>query len=522
MSRPVSQLALSPKAQRQSTLNDMERALLGALINLSGEGIEAQQTALKACKPYTLADVYSPTNQAIFSSITGMIAEGLICTPELLSKRLDDRDVLTDVGGLATIARLCMDSTYSTMESIKGLAHTLADESRRRKASELERIIKQGEADNRPLDDVLADAQTLLDSLKTSKAGGFRLNAWRDISTPKPVNWLIKGVLEANSLASLFGASGCGKSFIAVDLSLCIASGSNWHGHKVNQGSVVYFAGEGREGVRRRVAAWLQHAPDCSAMANDYFYLADRTCLLPDDTSEVIESLKHVRNPRLLVLDTLNRTMLGDENSTRDMTVYIQACDKIKAAYPELTILIIHHTGHSTPDRARGSVVLKSSLEAELRASRSEDGLITLVGTKGKDAPPLSSIHFELDSLMLEGWTFNGEPTYSAVLYQSQRTLNTTELVHKPLTGKQLAAYNLLLDMQSDLSEKPETRFNENEEPIVLLDEWLRRCVLAKIAPEPSKVRRDILKPLESKQAVIVRENKYILTGRSYQQEEAK
>lgn len=480
-----------------TVLADMERALMGALINLSSDGVAAQQAALKACKPYTLADVYNPTNQAIFSSVTSMIAEGVICTPELLCKRLADRGVLDDVGGLATIVRLCMDSTYSTVESVKGLAHTLKDESRRRKASELERIIKQGEADNRPLDDVLADARALIDSLqKTHTAPKFGLSAWGSISAPKPVNWLIKGVLEANSLASLFGASGCGKSFIAVDLCLSIASGRAWHGHKVAQGSVVYFAGEGREGLRRRVAAWLQDAPEHEAMANDYFYLAERACLLPDDAQEVIESLQQVENPRLLVLDTLNRTMLGDENSTRDMTAYIQACDKIKAAYPELTILIVHHTGHGAQDRARGSVALKGALETELKASRSEDGLITLLGTKGKDSPPMQPIHFDLENRLLEDWTFDDEPTYSAVL------VPTSERAQKGAKGtlsgaKQQQAITVLMAL-TDYQKLNLEDVNQNpEQAAVLYADWERDCIKQGVARKPFEFKARVLTRLQ-------------------------
>lgn len=61
--------------------------------------------------------------------------------------------------------------------------------------------------------------------------------------TPTKISWLIKGILEAGTLSGMFGASGSGKSFTAIDLALCVASGKFFHEYKVTQGGVVYFCG---------------------------------------------------------------------------------------------------------------------------------------------------------------------------------------------------------------------------------------------------------------------------------------
>lgn len=487
-------------ANQQYILVEMERALIGALINLSGDGLEAQRTAFDSLKPFTIADIYNPTNQAIYSSVASMIVEGAICTPDMLCNRLAGRKLIDDIGGLGAIAGICKEAfNYSSLDAIKGLAKALLDESRRRKAYQLTSIVQQGEADNRPLDDILSDARTLIDSLTAQRnEAKFKLSAWRDISAPKPVNWLIEGALEANSLACLYGASGCGKSFIAVDLSLCIASGSDWHGQKVNQGSVIYFAGEGREGLRRRVAAWVQNAPECAGNVADYFLLADRACLLPDDTTDVIDALQQVIKPRLLVLDTLNRTMSGDENSTRDMTAYIQACDKIKAAYPELTILIIHHTGHSTQERARGSVALKGALDVELRAMRSEEGVISMMGTKAKDTDALGTKRFLLNGIPLDGWTFEGRPTYSAYLAETSINDDLTGVQLGKLSSKQAKAFDALLDLTEEQQRNPTASAG------ITIQQWANRCSINGAAKYASYAEKDLLPPLIRKGFVVI------------------
>src|SRR5687768_16766709 len=72
----------------------------------------------------------------------------------------------------------------------------------------------------------------------------------------KPIAWLVRKYVEADSLALLFGDPGCGKSFAAIDLSCCIATGTPWHGNRTTSGAVFYIAGEGQNGLARRFAAW--------------------------------------------------------------------------------------------------------------------------------------------------------------------------------------------------------------------------------------------------------------------------
>ena len=42
--------------------------------------------------------------------------------------------------------------------------------------------------------------------------------------------WLVKNVLPSHGLNLLYGPPGCGKSFIALDIAMCLASGRAWLG----------------------------------------------------------------------------------------------------------------------------------------------------------------------------------------------------------------------------------------------------------------------------------------------------
>ena len=51
-----------------------------------------------------------------------------------------------------------------------------------------------------------------------------------ELKIRKP-EWLIEGLLEQDTLAMCFGASGSGKTFLVLDLALCVATGRTWNGY---------------------------------------------------------------------------------------------------------------------------------------------------------------------------------------------------------------------------------------------------------------------------------------------------
>ena len=58
-------------------------------------------------------------------------------------------------------------------------------------------------------------------------------------------DWLLRGMLERDTLALVFGEPGCGKSFLVIDWMCRIATGTPWRGHGIQAAPVVYIAGEG-------------------------------------------------------------------------------------------------------------------------------------------------------------------------------------------------------------------------------------------------------------------------------------
>lgn len=245
----------------------------------------------------------------------------------------------------------------------------------------------------------------------------FRLTRIGELSYKEPV-YLVADFVEAECLAMLFGDPGCGKSFIAVDLALSVATGAGFHGRKVLTGPVVYLAGEGHNGLMRRIEAWSKEqkvdVKECP------LFLSQSAAQFLNDTlvREVAEAIEGIKlafgPPALIIVDTVARSFGGgDENSTPDMTKFVAALDQFRERYG-CTILLVHHTGHTDKKRARGNMALKGALDAEYRVEKKQDGVV-IECTKMKDAPEPPPIHFSLMSVEL-GTGQDGKPITSAAL----------------------------------------------------------------------------------------------------------
>ncbi len=76
-------------------------------------------------------------------------------------------------------------------------------------------------------------------------------------------------MIPEKSFVALYGPPASFKSFIAMDIAECIASGRPWLGKEINgTGPVLYIAGEGHGGIGARIAAIKQHhkTPDSSQL----------------------------------------------------------------------------------------------------------------------------------------------------------------------------------------------------------------------------------------------------------------
>src|ERR687886_906554 len=212
---------------------------------------------------------------------------------------------------------------------------------------------------------------------------------------PAP-RWLVHNHLVAETISVLFGPSGGGKTFVALDLALTIATGQPWLGTEaVGGGYVVYATGEGLSGLARRVRAWREAHGNPSLERFRVLPVAVQF-MQPEDLEQLRADLRTLPEaPKLIVVDTLARSMIGaEENSAKDMGVFLAGVEQISTEWGA-HVLLVHHTG-KTGEAERGTTALRAFVQTMLKLT-GEDGTAILSCDKQKDgAPPFEPTELRL------------------------------------------------------------------------------------------------------------------------------
>ena len=253
---------------------------------------------------------------------------------------------------------------------------------------------------------------------------------------PAPIQWLVKNWVQDKALIMVHGQSGGGKTFVVLDWCLRMASGlSDWCGHKVKSGGVVYLAGEGHHGLKGRIAAW-KHKHDAGSLK---MWLSKDGCDLntAQGYMRVIEQVKSLPEPpRLIVVDTLHRFLQGDENSAQDAKTMLDACNGLMQEF-DCSVILVHHTGVSgdAQHRARGSSAWRGALDIEISITpASENAPIEVSQKKSKDAELAQPVYLQLETVEIPGWfDEDGNPVTSAVAAKAEAPESPQKNESKPI-----------------------------------------------------------------------------------------
>jgi putative DNA primase/helicase len=228
----------------------------------------------------------------------------------------------------------------------------------------------------------------------------FALLTCADLALTKPSEWAIDGVLPASGLAAIYGPSGVGKSFFALDAVAAIAEGRDWFGHSTNARPIVYSVLEGQDGFKHRVRAWEQHhgrkLPQSIRLMMSSFNITN--------DGDVTDFAAVLPKGGIVVIDTLNAAAAGvDENGSVGMGLILAGAKRLAQITGGLTVAV-HHSGKSEGAGLRGHSSLVGALDTAIFVS-TKAGRCTWTtdiarGGKSKDGTP-SSGTFGLDVVTL-------------------------------------------------------------------------------------------------------------------------
>lgn len=243
----------------------------------------------------------------------------------------------------------------------------------------------------------------------------FPLFRFGDMRPGTEPNYLVDELIPLAGLVVVYGAPKSGKSFWALDLVLHVTLAWEYRERAVQQGTVVYCAFEGAHGYKKRCEAFRRHH-GLTDEDPPLFIVPGRADLIKDHAALVqdMQAQLGAAGPvRCVVLDTLNKSLIGSESKDVDMANYIAAAEYIQKKF-DCVVIIVHHHGIDE-SRPRGHTSLRGAVDAQIKITRDEQNNIIAEIEDIRDGPEGAQIMSRL-AVVDVGSDVAGKPLTSAAV----------------------------------------------------------------------------------------------------------
>lgn len=290
----------------------------------------------------------------------------------------------------------------------------------------------------------------------------FGALAWQHLDDAGPeYEYIIDGWFTLGDKSVIGGPSGSGKSFLAIHAAMSIARGTDFFGCKVRApGLVVYQAGEGVRGIKKRLRAYRKQFGIPADEAVPFVLLQSKIDLYraDGDTAALITELKAIRAIyglplRAFFIDTLATAQGGaDENSGKDMSVVMENIDRINRE-AGCHVCLVHHM-NAAGTKLRGHTSIYANIDQVVFVTRDEVTKVrTAVLGKQKDDEDNAHIRFELASVEVGKRADDGKPITSCVCLQvgeREIMMKRSEAAGYALRGREEPIFKALMAAMRD------------------------------------------------------------------------
>ena len=184
---------------------------------------------------------------------------------------------------------------------------------------------------------------------------------------------LICGVLRRGHKMLISGDSKSGKSFLLMELAICIAEGREWLGFKCRKGRVLYvnFEIDPASAIHRILD--IYHRMDLTSMNLDDLMIWNLRGKVMDLEKLTPKLIRRAGDMGLdaIIVDPIYKVITGDENNASEMGQFCNYFDKIASDTGCAVIYCHHHSkgaqgAKKAMDRASGSGVFARDPDAQL------------------------------------------------------------------------------------------------------------------------------------------------------------
>lgn len=251
--------------------------------------------------------------------------------------------------------------------------------------------------------DLKADLESLKKNIKEIQGV---LNADEILNTIwKPPIWAIPDILPVG-LTILAGPPKVGKSWLALQISQAVAAGGHVLGESVEKGPIFYLALEDpprRLKERMLIQKWPLGL-DAEFLPVGIFdkSIGDLRKGGAEKLAKYIEKMGF----RLVVIDTLSRSIHGDQNDSREMTKWLSPLQGIAQNNNCALVLVDHHRKNGGANNDVVSDILGSTAKGAMA-----DTICGLYKESGKNGAKLAIVGREVEKQTLE-LTFDSQVCY--------------------------------------------------------------------------------------------------------------
>lgn len=283
------------------------------------------------------------------------------------------------------------------------------------------------------LDPVQGEAEQKDKRFTTDKDGKrlIKLHAIEDIYQLSDPVYLIAPILESIAMSMVYGMSGTGKTFTALNIGLCIAHGLYWLGRRVKRGTVWYVNTEGGRGLKKRLQAWYKEHSDLSP--SPHFKVIPWSLDLREhfqDLLNTLECLSAEEKPSLLIFDNFSMCTTGiNQNKQEEVTPVLKRLNDL-AQDQECHVMILHHTNKEND--ANGTMAFRNHVDHMIELKKEDkadkNSPILFCCQKTRDDEPFSDIKTELKQITLSTNPETLESVTSCVVVASESPIKTEGL----------------------------------------------------------------------------------------------
>jgi AAA domain/RepB DNA-primase from phage plasmid len=218
--------------------------------------------------------------------------------------------------------------------------------------------------------------------ISSSSQSGFTFDS--DEPPIRAPRWIIKDVLPESGIGFIGGQSGAGKSFLAVDLAVAIATGegASFFGKAVRRrAGVAIIAAEGAGGLPSRIEAARGHRNAAKGLPIA-FAASSGDMMQAGAIESLIAQLRGVglrfeaegSGLGVVIIDTLAAAFgLKDENSNAEAAQVMRTLQSIATGL-NVIVIAVHHYGKSAETGLRGASAFRAGADFSIAVHAERDG----------------------------------------------------------------------------------------------------------------------------------------------------